>query len=80
MELSLGRIVELCFLRIEQSSSWLLMEQMGHSRAKAGIFQQDLNYSVYTQRAGEQLHGECAYTTLCVCYCAPVARLPKPDF
>lgn len=56
------------------------MEEMGSSRAKAGIFQQGLNYSVYTQRAGEQLHGECAYTTSCVCYCAPVARLPKPDF
>lgn len=46
MKLSLGRIVELYFLRIEQSSSWLLVEEMGRSRAKAGIFQQDLNYSV----------------------------------
>lgn len=80
MELGLGRIVELYFLRIEQSSSWLLVEEIGSSRVKAGIFQQGLNYSVYIQHTGEQLHGERAYTTLCVCYCAPVARLPKPDF
>lgn len=77
MELSLGRIVELCFLRIEQSSSWLLMEEMGSSRAKAGIFQQGLNYSVYTQRAGEQLHGEHAlYHIVCLllCTCGQTAK------